>query len=349
MNTSGKSSGPGLPTWLWGLAGVGTLMAVNSILRQRRKTDFRGKTVVITGGSRGLGLVMARQFAQEGARIAICARSEPELERAKADLEVFNVEVNTYVCDLRQPVDIRRFIQAVQQDMGDIDVLVNNAGIIMVSPIEHFTETDFREALETNFWAAYHTTEAVLPQMRRNRSGRIINVSSFGGRVPFPHLLPYITGKFAIVGYSEGLRGELLKDGIYVTTACPGLIRTGSPRNAIFKGQNEKEYAWFKIGDSLPGLSLSAEETARQIIDACRYGEAVRITTVPAKVITALHGLFPSLTGEVLAVINNLLPEPGGIGEQRAQGKDSETDLSYSFLAGPTDEAADRNNQLGPK
>ncbi|GAB3933955.1 SDR family NAD(P)-dependent oxidoreductase [Larkinella terrae] len=333
---------------LWGLASIGIAVAAKALLDQWRKTDFRGKTVVITGGSRGLGLVLAREFAQEGANLAICARDEAELERAKADLELNGGTVFTYACDITDKTQVTAFIQAVQETVGPVDVLVNNAGTILVTPFEHATEDDFREVMETNFWSAVYAINAVLPQMRARKEmgGRIVNIASFGGKVAFPHLMPYSTSKFALVGYSEGLRPELIKDGIYVTTVCPGLMRTGSPRNALFKGQNEKEYAWFKIGDSLPVLSKSAEESARQILEACRYGRAELIISLPAKVAAAVHGLFPGLTAEVLSVINLLLPAPGGIGEQRVKGKDSETALTRSIFTTKTDDAAEANNQF---
>ncbi|GAB3907663.1 SDR family oxidoreductase [Larkinella knui] len=332
-------------TWLWGLAGLGVALTVRTLFNQWREIDFQGKTVVITGGSRGLGLVLAREFAQEGANLAICARDEDELERAKADLELNGGRVFTYACDMTDKEQVTAFIQAVQQEIGPVDVLVNNAGTILVTPIEHATEADFREVMEINFWAAFHSIQAVLPQMRERKAGRIVNIASFGGKVSFPHLLPYSTSKFALVGYSEGLRTELLKAGIYVTTVCPGLMRTGSPRNAFFKGQNEKEYAWFKIGDSLPILSKSAVESARQILEACRYGRAELIISLPAKVAAAVHGFAPGLTAEVLSVINTLLPGPGGIGEQRALGKDSETSATRSVFTTWTDDAAEANNQ----
>ncbi|GAB3319360.1 SDR family oxidoreductase [Larkinella ripae] len=330
---------------LWGLVGLGAVLATKTLLNQIRKIDFRGKTVVITGGSRGLGLVMAREFAQEGANVAICARDEAELERAKADLELNGGLVFTYACDLTDKNQVTAFIEAVQQEVGPIDVLVNNAGTILVTPLEHATEDDFREVMETNFWAAFHTIQAVLPAMKRRKTGRIVNIASFGGKVAFPHLSPYSTSKFALVGYSEGIRAELIKDGIYVTTVCPGLMRTGSPRNALFKGQNEKEYAWFKIGDSLPGLSKSAEESARQILNACRFGRAELIISLPAKLASAIHGFAPGLTAEVLSVINLLLPAPGGIGQQRVKGKDSETSVTRSVFTALTDDAAEANNQ----
>ncbi|HLL95392.1 MAG TPA: SDR family oxidoreductase [Spirosoma sp.] len=330
----------------WTLAGVGAWIATKAILSQKRKLNFENKTVLITGGSRGLGLELARQLAQEGARIAICARDEAELDRAKSELEQYGIDVFAQACDITSKVQVDRFVGAVEEAVGPVDVLINNAGTIIVTPFEHATEDDFRDAMDINFWAAFHMINAVLPQMITRQQGRIVNITSFGGKVAVPHLMPYSTSKFAFVGYSEGLRAELLSKNIYVTTICPGLIRTGSPRNAIFKGQNEKEYAWFKIGDSLPLFTIASDDCAREIIDACRYGEAERIISLPAKLGAALQNTAPNLMGELLAMVNATLPAPGGIGEKRAYGKDSETALSQSFLAESTNQAAEQNNEM---
>ncbi|MVM36259.1 SDR family NAD(P)-dependent oxidoreductase [Spirosoma sp. HMF4905] len=330
----------------WTLAGIGALMATKAFLDRKRTIDFHDKTVVITGGSRGLGLVLTRQFAQAGANVAICARDQAELNRAKDNLRMQGSDIFTYACDITDKTQVNEFIQAVEQGFGPVDILVNNAGIISVSPLKNTTEEDFREAMESNFWAAFQTINAVLPQMRTRKSGRIVNITSFGGKVAVPHLGPYSVSKFAFVGYSEGLRSELLQDGIYVTTICPGLIRTGSPRNAIFKGQNEKEYTVFKLSDSIPLFTIAAEDCARQILAACRVGEAERIITLPAKLATALHGIAPGLITDTLGFLNSFLPNPGGIGEQQMAGKDSETWLSSSVLAHLTDQAAEANNEM---
>src|SRR5690606_33875253 len=109
------------------------------------------------------------------------------------------------------------------------------------------------------FWGPFYCIDAVLGGMRRRGEGRIVNVSSVGGRVGVPHMVPYCAGKFALVGFSESLRAELRSSGIRVTTVCPGLMRTGSPRNALFKGRHRAEYAWFAIADSLPLATISSE------------------------------------------------------------------------------------------
>lgn len=330
----------------WTVAGIGAAFAAKAFLDKKRRIDFHDKTVVITGGSRGLGLVLARQFVEQGANVAICARDQDELNRAQTDLRYRGADVFTYACDITVKEEAEQFVRAVGQVLGPIDVLVNNAGTIVVGPLEHMTESDFREAMESNFWSAFNMINAVLPQMKEARAGRIVNVTSFGGKVAVPHLAPYSVSKFAFVGYSEALRSELLNEGIYVTTICPGLIRTGSPRNAIFKGQNEKEYTVFKISDSIPFFTIAADDCAREIIEACRLGEAERVITLPAKIATALHGLSPGLVTDTLALFNTLLPAPGGIGEQRTVGKASETRLSESILTRLTDEAAVENNEM---
>ncbi len=345
---------------LWGLAGIGAWTAIKATLAQKRKIDFRDKTVLITGGSRGLGLELARLLAKEGANLAICARNADELGNAQAELEQFGISVYAQVCDVTDKVQVEHFVENVRQAIGPVDVLINNAGTIIVTPYEHATEDDFREAMDTHFWGAFYMINAVLPQMLArhrakptadtsasgtSRPCRIVNIASIGGKLAVPHLLPYSTSKFTLVGFSEGLRAELQKDGIYVTTICPGLMRTGSPRNAIFKGQNEKEYAAFKISDSLPFFTINSTEAAREIIDACRYGEAERIITLSARVGIALQGLAPNLIAETMAVVNRMLPAPGGIGEQRTTGKESETELSKSVLTTLTDQAAERNNE----
>jgi NAD(P)-dependent dehydrogenase (short-subunit alcohol dehydrogenase family) len=331
---------------LWSLAAAGTVWAANALLAVRRRTNFRDKTVVVTGGSRGLGLVIARQLAAEGANIAICARDADELLAAKTDLRQYGTRIMAETCDVSNPTDVQHFIDLVRQNLGPVDVLINVAGIIIVGPLENTTERDFHKAMDVNFWGCYHTINAVLPDMRARRSGRIVNVASLGGKIAAPHLLPYVTSKFALVGYSEGLRHELTRHGIYVTTACPGLIRTGSPRQVLVRGQHEKEYAWFKTGDSLPLLTVSAETCANEILTACRLGKPEVIVSIPAKLATVLQGLLPGEMSEVMTLINSTLPSPATGPNETKLGKDSESGASETFLTTLTDRAAARNNQL---
>ena len=325
---------------------AGGALLLKSAIDYVREYDLRDKTVLITGGSRGLGLVMAREFARHGARLALCARDEEELERAELDLERFGVEVMVVRCDVRNREEVNDMVAAVNARFGNVDVLVNNAGVIQVGPLEVMTEEDFEQAMQAHFWAPLNTIMAVLPSMRQRKSGRIVNITSIGGKVAVPHLVPYSASKFALVGLSKGLRAELMKDGIRVTTVCPGLMRTGSPRNAEFKGQHRFEYAWFSISDALPLLTVSAENAARQVVRACKRGQAELVISIPAKIAVLFESLFPEAMYQILGVVNQLLPAPGGIGTQKAKGKESTSAWSPSWLTTLNEEAAVRNNEV---
>jgi short-subunit dehydrogenase len=316
----------------------------------RRLTDpgveyFRGKSVVITGGSRGLGLVLARQLADVGARLAICARDSDELGRAFDDLATRGGRVVAAECDVTDRDRVREFVAVARQRLGPIDVLINNAGVIGVGPLETQRLADFELSLRTHLWAALYTCLEVIPEMKARRRGRIVNIASFGGKVSVPHLLPYSVGKFALVGLSDGLRAELDRFGVKVTTVCPGLIRTGSHLQAEFKGRHEREYAWFALGNAIPELSVNAETAARCILKAAARGEAEIVLTLPAKVAVAARTLFPGLTADVLALANHyVMPEPGGVGPRRMKGKDSRGRLP-EVITTLSDRAAAQNNE----
>lgn len=315
---------------------------------QESRYSFKDKTVLITGGSRGLGLVMARQLVQQGVRLAICARDQAELERAKSQLEGSDRPILAIPCDVTAQAQVEQMIQTVNDRLGSIDVLINNAGTIQVGPFETMTLDDYDEAMKLHFWAPLYTTFAVLPTMRQKKAGRIVNIASIGGKISVPHLLPYSASKFALVGLSEGMRAELAQDGITVTTVCPGLIRTGSPENAFFKGQYRAEYTWFSLSASIPIISMSAEAVAGRILAACKRGEAEILPSLPAQIGIRFHGLFPGLTSEILSWVNRLLPSSGGIESDRVLGKASHSPITSSFLTVLSQRAARQNNQLTP-
>lgn len=330
-----------------GGVGVGAMLAAKGLLSRRRIFDFAGKTVLITGGSRGLGLVMARRFATEGARIAICARDPEEVSRAVEDLRSRGGDAVGFTCDVSDRTRVTEMVNEISERFGGIDVLVNNAGVIQVGPIEVMTLEDFEQAMNIHFWGPLYLTMATLPLMKQRGGGRIINISSIGGKISVPHLVPYSASKFALAGFSEGLRAELMKDSIYVTTVCPGLMRTGSPINAEFKGKHKAEYAWFSISDSLPLISIDADRAAMQIVDACRRGDAELIISMPAKLAVRFRGLFPGLTSDLMAVANRVLPGPGGIGTESAKGRESESAITSSILTVLSRNAAVENNEIG--
>ncbi len=325
-------------------AAAGLAMAVAA----RRPTySFRGRTVIITGGSRGLGLVLAREFAKEGAAIALLARHEGELQEAERELAARGARVLAVPCDVRDRLQVGRAVQLIAERFGRIDVLVNNAGVIQVGPLEHMTLQDFEDAMAVHFFGPLFLTLAVTPHLRRVGGGRIVNIASVGGKIAVPHLLPYSASKFALVGLSEGLRAELHRDRILVTTVCPGLMRTGSPRNAMFKGRHRQEHAWFAVTDSLPLLSMNAQRAGRKIVAACRHGTARVVLGWPAKLAVLLNELLPETTAHLTAMANRLLPtrDPTA-GVLSRPGYDSTSTWAPSILTRSSDKAALRNNEV---
>jgi NAD(P)-dependent dehydrogenase (short-subunit alcohol dehydrogenase family) len=296
------------------------------------------------GGSRGLGLVLARAVIERGARVAICARDADELARAHAELEKLGGDVFSAPCDVTDRDDVLGFIATVEDDFGAIDVLVNNAGVIQVGPLALMTADDFEHALSVNLRGPLHAMLAVTPAMRRRKAGRIVNIASIGGKVAVPHLAPYSTSKFALVGLSEAMRAELVQDGIYVTTVCPGLMRTGSPRHALFKGNHEAEYAWFSIGDSLSLSSISAEAAAAQIIQGFTRGDAEVTISPQAKLIRFVHAVAPGLVQEALGAVARFMPAAPP-SRATVEGKDAESAWAPSLLTRQSDDAARRNNE----
>jgi short-subunit dehydrogenase len=318
-------------------------------LRAAKAIDFRGKSVLITGGSRGLGLVIARQLGQQGARITIAARDRAELERARDDLVARGVEVEIVPCDIRNREEVERLIQQVIVRTSTIDVLINNAGIIQVGPVDHMDVPDFEDAMAVHFWAPLHAIRAAVPAMRRQGGGRIVNISSIGGKIGVPHMAPYCASKFALTGLSDSLRGELAKDNIYVTTVCPGMMRTGSPFNAWFKGRHRDEFTWFAISDAMPVVSIAAERAAEQVIDACRHGDAELVITWPAKLAVVANAMVPEAVALGMSLANQLVlpgPSDDASGNQLRSGWQSLSKWAPSKLTALGDRAAADNNEL---
>lgn len=331
------------------LSALGVLAGSALLYRALKpRFDYTDKVVLVTGGSRGLGLVLARELAGRGAKIAICARDRDELQRAKEDLESRGADVFDAVCDLRDQGQVEALVADVRSRFGRIDVLVNNAGVIQVGPLDAQTQADFEEAMRIHFWGPFYAMRAVLSEMRSRGTGRIVNISSIGGKIAVPHLAPYCASKFALAGLSSAMHAELAKDGVIVTTVYPGLMRTGSHINALFKGQNRKEYALFSLMNGLPFTSVSAESAARKIADSAARGDAELVISPQAKAAVKINALFPNLTSTLLAATNQLLPENGGIGRGHATGLESTSAASPSIITSLVDAASYRNNELKP-
>lgn len=291
-----------------------------SLLRRPQRFSVFGKTVVVTGGSRGLGFAIAKRFASNGARLALIARTPDELIRAVADIEAFGGTAIGVVADIRDAQQVNAAIADIASRLGRIDVLVNNAGIIQVTPLANARPEDFADSLATHFWGPYYLTSAALPFMRAAGGGRIVNIASIGGRVSVPHMTPYSVGKAALVMFSEGLRSELASEGIYVTTAAPGLMRTGGHVHAEFRGRQQSEAAWFQFAATSRYLAISAEQAANEIVDACLEGRATVSPNLQSRLGDLAHALTPELTASVLEAVTELLPRPRATLAQIAAG-----------------------------
>jgi NAD(P)-dependent dehydrogenase (short-subunit alcohol dehydrogenase family) len=293
-------------------------MIIRLIQGQR---SFANKVVLITGGSRGLGFAMARQICDHGGCVAILARDTDELSRAKADLGSRGGDVLPIQCDLLEPAQIQSAVQQTIDRFGKIDILINNAGIIEVGPLNHMQREDFERSMRLHFWAPYELIMQIVPEMRRIGGGRIVNISSIGGKVAVPHMAPYSASKFALTGFSDAIRTELARDSIYVTTVTPGMMRTGSQGHAKFKGDHAAEYKWFELSCNLPLASISAENAARRILAACAKGKPALIMPLSAYFIIAANALFPNLVARVMRIVDGFLPQQvGQSGDQARPG-----------------------------
>ena len=331
------------------LLAVALLFTAWLILRRSRTQRFllRNKVALITGGSRGLGLVLARQICAEGGKVALLARDNDELIRAKTDLTGRGGRVLTIQCDLLDSGQIQSAIRQTIDRFGKIDILVNNAGIIEVGPLEHMTREDFERSMAVHFWAPYELISEVVPEMRTWGGGRIVNISSIGGKIAVPHLAPYSASKFALTGFSDGIRAELARDNIYVTTVAPGMMRTGSHVNAKFKGKHDSEFAWFAVSAAAPLISMNAERAARKILAACRRGQPSLTLTYAARTAILGNALFPNLTGYAMKIVNRFLPKAAGkdAGNQSRTGSETRR-LLPAWMTRFADRATLRNNEM---
>ncbi len=279
--------------------------------------------MLVTGGSRGLGFAIASRFAQRPVRLVLTARSGDELERARQSLlrqhgHLRPDDIFLVPADLSEAAECQRLIEESFARFGRLDVLVNNAGVIDVGPVEVMTTELFERTMAINFFAAVRTTWAALPRLRTQsplpgwkRRAAIVNISSIGGKLAVPHMLPYSAAKFALTGFSEGLHAEVRGKGIRVTTVCPGLMRTGGEDHARFLGDAAAEQRWFQLCAKTPGVATTPEHAAEKIFHAVAQGRAEITITPQAWLGARFAGVFPESLQYLNALTNDfVLPAP---------------------------------------
>jgi len=304
------------------VAAAATVAAAVVVARAVRSTLLpAGSVVLITGGSRGLGLAIASRFARNPVKLVLCSRNLAELQQAQATLLARHPHLHPedfylVAADLAKPEECQRLISETITRYNRIDVLINNAAIIDVGPIESQTLEIFERTMQVNFFAALYTTWAALPHMRPqtplagSRRASIVNIASIGGKIATPHMLPYTAAKFALAGFSEGLHAELRHKGIRVTTVCPGLMRTGGEAHAHFLGNADAERRWFNFAATNPLVAVTADYAANRIYNATAAGRA-EITISPQAFVAAhIAPLCPELLQYANALTNeHILPK----------------------------------------
>jgi short-subunit dehydrogenase len=188
--------------------------------------ELKGAAVIITGASAGIGRETAIEFARRGANVVLAARREDRLNDVAARCRDLGVDAIAVPTDVARIDDLDRLVRAALDRFGRIDVLVNNAGFGFSGTIEETAEADMRELMDVNYMSAFNLTRAVLPHMRQQRRGHIVNVSSVVGKIAFPFHGAYSATKFAMSAMTEALRGELDSSGVTCTAVLPASTRT---------------------------------------------------------------------------------------------------------------------------
>jgi NAD(P)-dependent dehydrogenase (short-subunit alcohol dehydrogenase family) len=297
---------------------VALVCVAGLVLRRvfQKERIFPGQVAIITGGSSGLGLSLAHLFGKAGLKLVLAARSKDDLEDARRQLldagSVINEgDVLLVACDISDKHQASDLITAALDTFGKLDILINNAGVIEVGPVENQTVEVYESAMATDFFGAVYTTYAALPYLLSRRTGAIVNISSIGGKLAVPHLLPYVSAKFALTGFSEGLHAELRHKGIRVTTVCPGLMRTGGEVHAHFTGKLDKEKFWFQTSARTPLISAHVHHAASRIFKAVDAGRAEITITPQAWLAARFAGCAPETTQVISALVNSyILPDP---------------------------------------
>lgn len=251
------------------------------------QNKLSGKVAVITGASMGIGEAIAKLFVRRGAQVVLLSRDSARLEAARARIGTPD-QTLALACDVRHREEIDRAIGLVMHHFQRIDIWINNAGHGLLDSIANMRMADCREMFDTNFFGTVEAMQAVIPIMRQQGSGAIINVSSVAGHLPLPFNASYSATKFAMNSIGKAARIELAGTGIHVITVCPGYVRTDFGANAV-KGPDYKQVRPAKV------RGISAERVARAVLKG--YLKQKREVIVPWTMhpVVKIYQLFPGL------------------------------------------------------
>ena len=259
--------------------------------------------VLITGASQGAGKATALHFAKRGWDVTLTARSPEQLMTVADHITQMGCQALAVPADVGDADQVAGLIDKSLSTFGKIDALINNAGICLTGPADSTTLEDWQQILRTNLWGCIHTIHAALPSMLAQGSGCIINVGSFGGKMPLPQMTAYCTSKYAVTGLTETLRLELAPKNIHVGIVHPGVINSDFMERAMFRGQSDAEASdrQQQMAQMLDSSWVSQpEDIAKAVWKAVRHRQN-EVVVGPAVVATELNRLFPQLTQWALA------------------------------------------------
>jgi len=231
---------------------------------------IKGKVALITGASKGIGLATAEKFAKNGANLVLVARSRELLDSVSQKLKIYGVDVISVPADISKPEEVERVFELLKASFQRLDILVNNAGRGIFNYIENGSPQEWKEVIDLNLTGLIHCTHLAVRMMIPQRSGHIVNISSVAGRVGIPGWSVYCATKWAVVGFSESIRKELIKYNIRVTVIEPGVVATQW-------GENMPE-EWIKSRGAM--RSLQAEDVAEAIYYAVIQPEHVSLNEI---------------------------------------------------------------------
>ncbi len=260
-------------------------------------------TVLITGASQGSGKATALLFARNGYNVVLAARNAEKLETAAEEVRSLGGSALAIATDITDFQQVEHLVQTALDIYQKIDVLVNNAGICLTGPVEKTTLQDWHQIMNTNFWGYVHTISVLLPHFLQRNYGTIVNIGSFGGKMPLPEMTAYCASKYAVTGLTETLRLELAKTDIQICAVHPGVINSDFLERAQFRGHNkaEVESRRQQMTQMLQSSIVSQPEDIAQAIWEAVSRKQTDVVVGPAVVATEAYRLFPGLIQTIIA------------------------------------------------
>jgi len=255
--------------------------------------DFKNKVVLITGASSGIGKQTAIEFAKLGSSIILVARRKNKLEQVENELKQFNVNTLVCVCDVSKKDQVEELSKIVLQKFDSIDILVNNAGFAIYGSVSDLSINEIESQMETNYFGMIYCVKNFLPLMLKKKSGHIVNVASVGASFSVPGVSSYCATKFAMLGFSEGLKHELYGTGVGLTVVSPIMVRT-----PLFEHPSFTNFSKFSTG-----VSLSSETVAKTIIKASNSSRLEIVVPSVARAVIWFKQTFPFLINPIVGRI----------------------------------------------